>query len=125
MTRFEQEINGMLGEYWVENAKREVEYAVRHANEAAIVEEDGAIRWATNGRYLMDDYCEKLEYAGYEFSREATAEKRDGESKRFIEHYRNRMKNYQPTTEELAEMRNAFGEGSVVVDVLSGNKFYV
>ena len=62
--------------------------AVITADSHATVEADGAIRWNRNGRYLMDDFCEKLEYAGYPFSREATARKRDVQNEKSIAEYR-------------------------------------
>ena len=63
MTRFEQEISGALGEFWKKNAEKEVKRVVEQADAEAAVESDGAIRWNSNGSYLMDDFCEKLEYA--------------------------------------------------------------
>ncbi len=69
MTRFEREISGSLGAFWKKNAEEEVRKAVAKADSDATVEADGAIKWNSNGRYLMDDFCEKLEYAGYAFSR--------------------------------------------------------
>lgn len=96
----------------------EVTRAVEKATKDAIVEEDGAIKWKSNGRYLMDDFCEKLEYAGYDFSREATKLARDAQNSRFIEEYRKSYKG--PSTEELSEMRAAFGRGTKVVNVITG-----
>ena len=63
MTRFEREINGSLGDFWKKNAEEEVKKAVAQADEKATVDEDGAVRCKSNGRCLMDDFCEKLEYA--------------------------------------------------------------
>ncbi len=120
MTRFEREINGSLGDFWKRNAQEEVEKAVAQADEKATVEADGAIRWNSNGRYLMDDFCEKLEYAGYPFDREATARKRDAQNEEFLAEYRRNNKGL--FGEALAEARAAFGEGTVVVDVLTGKK---
>lgn len=88
MTRFEREINGSLGDFWKRNAEEEVKKAVAQAYEKATVEADGAIRWNSNGRYLMDDFCEKLEYAGYPFDREATAKKRDAQNEESLMEYR-------------------------------------
>lgn len=118
MTRFEKEISGLLGAYWVESAKREVKRAVEQAEQMATVESDGAIKWNSNGHYLMDDFCEKLEYAGFNFSRIATAAKRQQQNAEFIESY----KAHQRTTssEEIAEMRAVFGKGTKVIDVISG-----
>ena len=66
----------------------------------------------------MDDFCEKLEFAGFPFSREATRAARDAQVNRELTEYR---KNYRaPSGEEMEKMRSAFGEGAEVVDILSG-----
>lgn len=120
MTRFEMEISGKLGDFWKRNAEEEVKKAVAKADADAAVEADGAIKWNSNGRYLMDDFCEKLEYAGYPFNREATAKKRDAQNEESIAEYR---RNYRGLSgEELAEARAAFGEGTTVVNVLTGER---
>lgn len=120
MTRFEREISGSLGAFWKKNAEEEVKKAVAKADEDATVGADGAIKWKSNGRYLMDDFCEKLEYAGYAFSREATAAKRDVQNAESLAQYRTNDRGL--TGEALAEAREAFGEGEAVVDVLTGKK---
>lgn len=120
MTRFEREISGSLGAFWKKNAEEEVKKAVVQAEKDATVEADGAIKWNSNGRYLMDDFCEKLEYADYDFSREATAKKRDAQNEESLAEYRRNYKGL--SAEELAEARAAFGEGTTVVNVLTGDK---
>lgn len=65
MTRFQQEITGLLGAYWQQNAEKELKAAVESAARDATVDENGAISWKSNGSYLMDDFCEKLEFAGF------------------------------------------------------------
>lgn len=120
MTRFQQEVSGALGDFWKNRAAKEVEEAMAKAASDAEIEPDGAIKWLSNGRYLMDDFCEKLEYGGYDFSREATASKRDAENRKFMEAYK---ANVNDTPEHLDEMRAAFGEGTVVVDILSGRRY--
>ena len=120
MTRFEREISGSLGAFWKKNAEEEVRKAVAKADADAAVEADGAIRWNSNGRYLMDDFCEKLEYAGYGFSREATAEKRETQIAESLAQYRRNDRGLSGET--LAEARAAFGEGTTVVNVLTGRK---
>ena len=120
MTRFQQEISGALGQWWKEQAEKELEDAVRKADADAIVEPEGAIKWVKSGNYLMDDFCEMLEYAGYPFSREATAKSRDIQNSKFIEEYK---KNYTaPSEEELFEMRAAFGDNGTVIGVITGNE---
>lgn len=120
MTRFEKEISGTLGEYWKKSAEKEVTSSVNDADNNAIVEEDGAIKWKNNGNYLMDDFCERLEYAGYNFSRSATAKKREKQNKEFIESYRNNNPGF--TEEQINEMKSIFGNGTKVVDILSGEE---
>lgn len=120
MTRFEREISGSLGAFWKKNAEEEVKKAVAQAEKDATVEAGGAVKWNSNGRYLMDDFCEKLEYAGYDFSREATAKKRDAQNEESLAEYRRNYKGLG--AEELAEARAAFGEGTTVVNVLTGDK---
>lgn len=120
MTRFEREISGSLGAFWKNHAAEEVKKAVAKADAEAEVDMDGAIRWNCNGRYLMDDFCEMLEYAGYPFSREATGKKRDTQNAEELAEYR---RNYKGLDEEtLVEARATFGEGATVVDVLTGEK---
>lgn len=125
MTRFQKEISGEFGEWWKKNAEREVSEALNRVKTDAIVEEDGAVRWISNSNYIPDDYCEKLEYGGYNFSREATRIKKDEQQSKFAEEYRERMKNYKPSEEELYEMRCAFGEGAEIVDIITGQKIFL
>ena len=120
MTRFEREISGSLGEFWKKNAEEEVRKAVAQAETQATVDADGAIRWESNGRYLMDDFCEKLEYAGYAFDREATAKKRDAQNAESLAQYRRNDRGL--SGEALAEARAAFGEGATVVTILTGER---
>ena len=119
MTRFEKEISGALGEYWIKSAEKEVEKICKDAAERATVEADGAIKWNSSGNYLPDDCCEKLEYAGFEFSREATAAKRDAQQRKSLEEYRAYRKENGYSEEELAEMRAAFGAGERMMDIFT------
>ncbi len=123
MTRFQMEISGNLGDFWKNNAQREVRAAVTKADEEATVESDGAIKWNSNGRYLMDDFCEKLEYAGYPFDRAATAVKRDKQNEESLAEYRRNYRGF--TAEEMAEARATFGPGTVVVNVITGEEVTV
>ena len=125
MTRFQKEISGEFGEWWKKNAEREVSEALNRVKTDAIVEEDGAIRWISSGNYIPDDYCEKLEYGGYNFSREATRIKKDEQQSKFAEEYRERMKNYKPSEEELYEMRCAFGKDVKIVNIITGQKIFL
>jgi hypothetical protein len=121
MTRFQREISGQLGEYWKQSAQKEVEQAVKNANENTIMESDGSIKWKSNGNYIPDDFCEKLEYAKYFFSRKATAEKRDEQVSEFIKNYTNSKKDL--SQEEKIELDANNKPGTSIVDVISGRKY--
>lgn len=125
MTRFQMEISGKLGDWWKKNAEKEVFEALECAKKDAIVEDDGAIRWISSGNYIPDDYCEKLEYGGYNFSRKATKIKNDKQQSEFAKEYKERMKNYKPSEEELYEMRCAFGEDTEIVNIITGQKIFL
>ena len=120
MTRFYQEITGILGDYWKKDATKRVQDYVEEAEMKSDVDSNGAIRWKNNGNYLMDDYCEVLEYAGYPFSREATKAARDAQVAEQLAAYRANPP--MMTDEYIAEMRAAFGSGTSVVDVISGKQ---
>lgn len=123
MTRFQMEISGKLGDFWKKNAENEVKKAVEQADREAMVDSDGAIYWIKSGNYIPDDYCEKLEYAGYKFDRQATKKAADAQLKNFLEAYRKNHHGF--TAEEMAEARAAFGPGTVVVNVLTGEEVTV
>ena len=120
MTRFYQEITGVLGDYWKKDATKRVQDYVEEAKMKSDVDSNGAIRWKSNGNYLMDDYCEILEYAAYPFSREATKAARDAQIAQQLADYRSNPP--MMTDEYIAEMRAAFGSGTSVVDVISGKQ---
>ena len=118
---FDNQWNGLLGDFWYEYARKEVE-RLYNERDNMIIEEDGAVRWKSNGNYLPDDCMEKLEYAPYDLSskisREATKIKREIQNKEFLEEYR---KNPPVLTQEdFYEMRAAFGKGVRVTNVITG-----
>ena len=118
MTRFQKEITGQLGPFWQQNAEKEVQKAVKDAAENATVDANGAISWKSSGNYLPDEYCEKLEHAGFSFSREATSIAREAQvAAELVEYRKNRR---APSDAELREMRKTFGAGTTVVDIISG-----
>lgn len=121
MSRFEREINGHLGDYWKKSAEIEVQNAVKKANEDAIVESDGAIKWKSNGNYIPDDFCEKLEYAGYDFDRKATSNKRDIQVAELIKNYKSQEAGL--SDESKLELDANHEPGTVIVDVITGKKY--
>ena len=121
MTRFERELNGSLGEFWKKNAEKELDELRRELENGQItIDEDGIARNCI-GRVLMSDLLEKLTYITDKVNAEATQAARDAEVAGELAEYRRARR---PTSEEeLNEMRNAFGKGTRVVNVLTGETF--
>ena len=122
MTRFEMEISGKLGTYWVESAKKELEKIQKEFNEGKITTDENGILRNRIGRVATKEICEKCEYIGIEFDTEATVEAREIETAESLKKYRESQKNHKPSAEELYEMRAAFGTGTTVVDVITGRR---
>ena len=120
MTRFERELSGALGAYWKASAEKELE-EVRNdlANGKITIDEQGVARNCI-GRVLMNDMLEKVAMVSTEVSIEATRAARDEEVEKSLAEYRRRAA--EPSEEELHEMRAAFGEGTTVVNILTGRK---
>ena len=123
MTRFERELNGSLGSYWAENAKKEIrKMEERQINGEIFFGADGVVRWTSNNRVMPKDCREILSHTAYRdlFSEEASRAAEDAETAAFLENYRRNCK--EPGKEEMAEMRAAFGEGTTVVDIITGER---
>lgn len=123
MTRFERELNGSLGVYWVENAKKEIrKMEERQINGEIFFGADGVVRWTSNNRVMPKDCREILSHTAYRdlFSEDASRAAEEAETAAFLESYR---KNYKgPSEEEKAEMRAAFGTGITVCDIITGER---
>ena len=121
MTRCAQELSGALGEFWTKQAEEEIaKMQERVDNHEIGTNMNDAAFWNSNGRYLMDDVAEKLSFTDFPFSVEETKKAGEAQDELFFENYR---KNYQgPSEEELAEMQAAFGPGTTVVDIITGQE---
>lgn len=118
MTRFERELNGSLGEFWKRNAERELEQLRKELADGKITIDDQGIARNCIGRVLMSDLLEKLAHITDAVSIEATTAAREAEVAAELAEYRKQA--HEPSLEELAEMRAAFGPGAKVVDALTG-----
>ncbi len=124
MSRFTEELAGMHGEYWKKNAIEEIERFQKCADDGDILlDKNGGAFWKSSGNYLPSDCAEKLGYTDFIFSLTETIRAGREQTRKLIEEYRKHPR--IPSEEERAEMRAAFGEGTVVVDVFSGMKFLV
>ena len=120
MTRFQMEISGALGQFWIESAKKELAKVQEQFNKGEItVDADGVLRNKI-GRVAVPEICEKCEYLGIEFDAEETEIAREYACKESIARYKAAQKNRKPSEEELYEMRAAFGTGKTIVDVITG-----
>lgn len=123
MTRFEQELNGTLGEFWKKDALKKIANAESDIESGRMIIDDlGVATWKSNGHCIMDDMAEVVEHSKYAdiFDRKATKDMRAIENEKFFKQYRESMKNHKPSEEEMFEMRATFGRGTKVVDVITG-----
>lgn len=120
MTRFEKELSGALGAYWKKEAQKELERIKADFLTGKITIDESGVARNCIGRVLMSDMLEKLAMVTDRVSVEATTRAREQEVAESLVEYR---KNARPATEEeRMEMRAAFGEGTTVVNVLTGEE---
>ena len=120
MTRFQKELSGELGAYWEKEAEKELERIKTDLQEGRITIDGSGVARNCIGRVLMSDMLEKLAMITNEASVEATTAARDKEVSKSLAEYR---KNARPVSEEeRMEMQAAFGKGTTVVNILTGEK---
>ena len=119
-TRFQRELSGELGAYWQRQAEAELERVKADLDSGAITIDEAGVARNCIGRALMDDLLEKLLLVTNKADSAATQAAREAEVQAGLESYRANRK--APSAEELAEMRAAFGEGTTVADVLTGEE---
>ena len=122
MTRFERDYRGDFGEYWKNDAQKQIAKMIQeYESGQLVIEADGAGRWKSSGHYIPDDCAVVAVYAGIPIDRDATKRARDRQNAEFFKSIKPR----EYSAEEMAEMRNAFGAGAEVVNVLTGQRFRV
>lgn len=120
MTRFQRELNGELGAYWKREAEKELERVKTDLQAGRITIDENGVARNCIGRVLMSDMLEKLVMVTDKASVEAATAARDKEVSESLAEYR---KNARPAIEEeRMEMRAAFGKGTTVVNVLTGEE---
>ena len=115
-----QEISGELGEFWKRSAEKELAKVQADLNSGAITIDVHGVARNCIGRVLMDDMLEKVMMLTDKVSKVATQAARAAETEAILEACRQHQS--PPDAEELAEMRAAFGEGTVMADVITGKK---
>ena len=120
MTRFQQELSGVLGAFWQGQAEAELAKVKADLDSGAITIDGAGVARNCIGRALMDDLLEKLTLVTDKANSAATQAARAAEVEADLESYRAARK--APSGQEMAEMRAAFGEGATVVDVLTGEE---
>ena len=120
MTRFERELSGSLGAYWKFSAEKELEQIREDFETGKITVDENGVARNRIGRILMSDLLEKLTYITDKVDVEATKAAREAETDAFLESYR--KANNRRSAEELSEMRAAFGTGTMVVDIITGER---
>lgn len=86
---------------------------------------NGIVRWKSNNSIPPRDVLDLWFYVGKAFDINESIDLSDKETSIFLQDYRERMKNYSPSHEELVEMKSAFGSGTCVVDIITGNQIYL
>ena len=133
--RFKQEISGELdrqvaerkGEpnthFWQRHAEAEVARVVKQYEDGELlIDGYGVAYWASNNRAVPEEYAYMGKYGGLPIDLEMTKKLEDKQTEQSLAEYRERMMHHVYTEEELGEMRNAFGEGATVVDVITGRR---
>lgn len=118
MTRFMKELNGDLGAFWKAEAEKELARIKADLEAGKITIDENGVARNCIGRALMDDMLEKLALVSDKADRNATEAARAAENAEFLEEYRRNRKPH--SAEEIAEMRSAFGAGTKVVDIITG-----
>ena len=120
MTRFMRELNGDCGAFSKSEAEKELARIKADLEAGRITIDENGVARNCIGRALMDDMLEKLALVTDKADKSATEAARAAENAKALEEYRRNRKPH--SAEEIAEMRAAFGEGTTVVDVISGEK---
>lgn len=101
-------------------AKRDAERLLGKFATDATVDQNGIVRWNSNGRVPPADILALWAHVGKPFNLELSNETRDVELSLSLADYRERQQDVLPSAEEMFEMRAAFGEGAEVVNIITG-----
>ena len=123
MSRFEQELSGVLGPFWQRSAEQELTAAKADLEAGRITVDENGVARNSLGRALMEDQLERLVHVTDKANVAATNAARRAEVAEALASYRAARRPHSP--EELAEMRAAFGPGATVRDILTGEEIHL
>lgn len=120
MTRFQMELSGKLGQFWQNEAQKELERVKSDLDSCNIIIDGDGVARNRIGRALADDMLEMVELVAPDcVNVSATRATRAAEAREALQGYASR----RLSDEEMHEMRSAFGTGTAVVDVLNGRRY--
>lgn len=122
MTRFDRELKGEYGEFWKKKATQYLHKIEEEVFRGEItIDKEGVARNCI-GRVVVDEVANALDYIIQDgsFRWDKTIEARNKENEEFLKEYVSRETHY--SGEEMAEMKAAFGEGTKVVNILTGRE---
>lgn len=91
--------------------------------ERAYVDEDNVIRWKSNDNVPPEEPLKRLnEKHGDKFNYQKSKRVRKRETQKKLQEYRERMKNSEPSSEQIREMKSAFGKNATVTNVITGEE---
>ena len=123
--RFIRELNGDFGPFWKRNAEHEIELTKEEFNNGEITIDDNGIARNCIDNVLMDEKAYMVSLFNNKINLKATSDARSTEVRKFIHDYCESNKNRSYSNEELSEIRSAFGAGTTVVDVITGERMVV
>lgn len=122
MTRFEMELSGKLGDFWKRHAEQKIADMQKQADNGEILLDGNcAAYWERSGHYLPSECVEILSHCVFFFDAEATLKAEQEENEKWLAEYRSTR--HELSWEAQMEMRNAFGEGTTVIDIISGETY--
>lgn len=105
MSTLLDDLNGKRGETW----RKEAERILIKFNDAYI-DSQGVIRWKENNSVPPDDLLELWHYAGLKFDFDKAIEVGIKEKSKLTAVYRERMRNYKYSEDEMVEIRVSSNE---------------
>ncbi|MFW6242649.1 MAG: hypothetical protein ACOC2W_00660 [bacterium] len=89
------------------------------------VDDKGVVRWNSNNNVPPFEILVFWSYLNYDFDFINSENVRKKQEDKAIKKYREQMKNYQPSQEELFEMRATHGKDTTVVDIITGKEIKI